>query len=592
MSHSRKTLPLMLTCALAATTAQANGYFTEHSGDPNDMGITISPINTATTNADPLKNPVAINQKDIAIGLNANANYGGSKHTNPNADTANVAIGFNAVTRGSANVNTDSAIAIGKNANAAAASVTTLAAAPSATEDGIAIGHNAQAVGGGIHIGGNQTANTTAPRTGATSLGHNIENEGIAGTVVGFNSKIDTNAAAMGMGQGVASVITGAFNSIDATDASKNSNGAAIAVTGSLNQIKDSNGVTVMGSANQITGAYKDETLSAADALRIMQGDLTPLADKNLGSVSVIGGGNIVKDTTFASITGAHNNVSNSQDVFVAGSRNTIGDAAGATNSTIVMGNDNSFTGGSHNIVMGHRDASAGTVTPVGNLTNSIVLGSNYNVANDIDNSVVIGHSSTLDTGAKNAVAIGGGTKVSVEGGVALGQGSVANRAAITAADAYVPATADTAQTQAVHDTVKGNFAAVSVGHGDATRQITHVAAGSQDSDAVNVAQLKAVQQQSNSNSTAVTQLGGQLEQTTRDLRAGIAGASAIAFLQQPHKAGQTMVSVGVGGFRDATALAVGLAGSSADGQTSFRVGVGVNNRRDVNWGGSLGYAW
>ncbi|MFC7370011.1 ESPR-type extended signal peptide-containing protein, partial [Vreelandella zhaodongensis] len=85
------------------------------------------------------------------------------------------------------------------------------------------------------------------------------------------------------------------------------------------------------------------------------------------------------------------------------------------------------------------------------------------------------------------AAALGANTEVLVDDGVALGSGSISTVG--PGVDGYIPATADAAQEQAILDTaaVRG---AVDVG----SRQITSVAAGTQDDDAVNVSQLKAVE--------------------------------------------------------------------------------------------------
>ena len=69
----------------------------------------------------------------------------------------------------------------------------------------------------------------------------------------------------------------------------------------------------------------------------------------------------------------------------------------------------------------------------------------------------------------------------------------MADRPAILPAAAYVPAGATAGQTTAIQNTVVGSLGAVSVGSAAGTRQITNVAAGSADTDAVNVAQLKAI---------------------------------------------------------------------------------------------------
>lgn len=86
--------------------------------------------------------------------------------------------------------------------------------------------------------------------------------------------------------------------------------------------------------------------------------------------------------------------------------------------------------------------------------------------------------------------------------------------------------------------------------------------------------------------------LDDRLDDMEDDLRAGIAGATAIAFLQRPNEAGKSIVSAAVGGFRDQQALAIGYARNSDNNKWSIKAGVGINTRKDVNWGGSIGYQW
>ena len=90
----------------------------------------------------------------------------------------------------------------------------------------------------------------------------------------------------------------------------------------------------------------------------------------------------------------------------------------------------------------------------------------------------------------KKSIAMGVNANSQVDGGVALGADSVSNRQQTS--NAYIPSGADTAQVNAIKAT-KGTTGAVSVGSDTVKRQIINVAAGTDDSDAVNVAQLKAV---------------------------------------------------------------------------------------------------
>ena len=135
------------------------------------------------------------------------------------------------------------------------------------------------------------------------------------------------------------------------------------------------------------------------------------------------------------------------------------------------------------------------TVTLYQAASNSIAAGTNV-IANG-SNAVAVGYSSTADNSAvaigdtasakENAVAIGKKTKATAEGSIALGKGAEANRDGGVAGWDSKTGTAST-KSDAAWQSGEG---ALSIGNGGASRQITHVAAGSEDSDAVNLAQLK-----------------------------------------------------------------------------------------------------
>ncbi|MDU7070377.1 YadA-like family protein, partial [Campylobacter ureolyticus] len=119
----------------------------------------------------------------------------------------------------------------------------------------------------------------------------------------------------------------------------------------------------------------------------------------------------------------------------------------------------------------------------------------------DSKGGVAIGMQAKVGNNAENAISIGTKSQVSVAGGVALGSYSQANRKALSDAEkqeVYLAKNTDVA------NTVKNTKGAISVGKSGEdgfTRQITGVAAGTEDSDAVNVAQLKAVQKVANQGS-------------------------------------------------------------------------------------------
>ena len=132
--------------------------------------------------------------------------------------------------------------------------------------------------------------------------------------------------------------------------------------------------------------------------------------------------------------------------------------------------------------------------------TASVALGAMSQAAGDASmamglNALAEGDASTAigplaRSKGKKSIAMGVNANSQVDGGVALGADSVSNRQQTS--NAYIPSGAGAAQVNAINAT-KGTTGAVSVGSDTVKRQIINVAAGTDDSDAVNVAQLKAV---------------------------------------------------------------------------------------------------
>lgn len=282
-------------------------------------------------------------------------------------------------------------------------------------------------------------------RVGTITVGYNSYNGAAYGTVIGTESKINysdqktANAAA---------TIVGAQSEIIADN--KPYSGVANGIFGSANKIQNSNGVTIQGSGNTVTDAYKDMNINTNEGLAILGGDYSVLAKKQSGAIAVVGGANTVSKQT----------------------------------DSTVIGYDNRLIGGEENI--SHDVFMAGSHNTLTNVSDSIVMG-NKNTIEGVSNVISFGHQNTIS--ANNAVAIGNGAGVRVEGGVALGVGSVAS----TDANAlgYGAAEGETGIAW------KATNGAVSVGSSvegkKITRQITNVAAGTEDTDAVNVAQLKKV---------------------------------------------------------------------------------------------------
>ena len=308
------------------------------------------------------------------------------------------------------------------------------------TQDGTLTKGQSVALGNGAVTGAKSTSigsNAVGGREGTITIGANANNGSLYATVIGTDSKVNY----MTRNSGAAATIVGAKSEIK--NDNKSYSGVANGIFGSANKIQNSNGVTIQGSGNTVTNAYKDMSGSGFNLGGVS-------VKKDAGAVGVIGGMNTVSNQIYTNVIGFGNTVAGdadniSHDVFVAGSRNNLSKVS----DSIVMGNDNTIS--------------------------------------DRSNVISFGHQNTIS--ASNAVAIGNGAGVSVKGGVALGVGSVAS----TAAGALGYGAAE-GETSIAWNATHG---AVSVGSSvegkEITRQITNVAAGTADTDAVNVAQLKKV---------------------------------------------------------------------------------------------------
>ena len=366
--------------------------------------------------------------------------------------STNSSVGKNAIALGQGASAVDNSIAIGNGAS--------VVEGGSHGKDGVALGTNAHAGYKGTSLGNSAISG----REGTIVIGDTTNASSLYSTVVGTNSKITSDSTAYTFTspyfsksvivQGAVSTSYGAYNTI--TNKEKIFSGVANSIIGSVNTVTNSNGVTIQGTGNTVSNAYKDMKFGLGDLLNLKNGDYSSLAQNDSGAIAIIGGGNTISDQLSSTVIG-------------------FGNTLKGKNSTGV------FTGGSHNILT--------------NVSNSLVMG-DYNTLNDLENVISLGNNNTVT--ANKAVAIGNGTTVEAEGGVAIGVGSVADRVAGSEKGARGAFAPDTIPEVALSTWISTR-GAFSVGGtvvvGDTveniTRQITNVAAGSEDTDAVNVAQLK-----------------------------------------------------------------------------------------------------
>ena len=345
---------------------------------------------------------------------------------------------------------------------------------------GIAIGQNTYARSGSLMIGdhkyvgalGDTTVNSNTDDekrklsvlVGATTVGLNSYSAGAFATTTGAYS-IMTNAYDGNTNQGSAAqnfgaVINGSFNSIESKTSGSSVSGIANAVVGTANRTHNANGTLVFGAGNEVTNSV-DNIANPMSFLGI--NSPKELAEKlredirrndSGGAVLAIGGGNKADYAYRSQLVGVGNTLT--------------GTAAEKA---------------AYNLLNGYKN----TGTNVSGVT---VIGTNRTVSNAKDTIVMGSSAGGITTTASKAVILGSEANAEKDGGVALGADSVASVDKDIAG--YDPSTKlASANTSAAW---KATHAAVSVGNGStATRQITGVAAGTNDTDAVNVAQLKAI---------------------------------------------------------------------------------------------------
>lgn len=367
---------------------------------------------------------------------------------------------------------------------------------PTKVPTGVAIGQNTYARSGGIMIGthnykgdiGDTTVDTNDVSSmrshnvsvNATTIGVNSINNATFGVVNGAYSAItgsyDGGAFRSQAAQNFGATITGSLNSIESKTATSDYSGIGNSIVGTANRTFNSNGSIIMGAGNEITNSVTAITgapTSGGNSAKALSEKLrTSVKRSNGGGATMaFGGGNKADYTLRTSMIGINN---------------TVTGADGAESAdNLVMGVGNTASNVQHLTAIGSKNT-------VSDANNTVIVGDNRKVTG-ANNSVIIGSSDAETTTTVNdAVAIGHNTEVSAEGGVALGSKSKATVAAGAAGYDISTKAASTDTTS----TWKATASAVSVGDvaNDVTRQITSVAAGTNDTDAVNVAQLKKVE--------------------------------------------------------------------------------------------------
>lgn len=493
----------------------------------------------------------------------------------------------------------------------------------------IAIGANTYARTGSIMIGSHVYKGNMGDVTGIDTDSFNTDSNGAYGftvnsTTIGTNSFTRGNLAttigdyniqsgkSRGYGwnsllygaQNFGATVIGALNSNESQSAGSGMSGIANSIVGVANKVNSSNGTLVFGAGNEVTnsltGIYGvDDTTSLRDATVAQNALKNAVAESDAGgAVLAIGGANkadwarksqligVGNTLTGASsavseynmINGYKNKVTNATHTSIIGSNNNAKDVQATT----VMGDNNALTGNGNHVIGDNHKVTGKNNILIGNNkeqethggSDSVIIGNNASAGNG---SMVMGNKAhagntgialgmNASAGDGQNLAIGYYAKVSgAKNSTALGYASKVEKRDILLSD--------------------GEDGVISVGKsvgqsGEAgiTRRIINVKAGVNDTDAVNVSQLKGVKAEALKHSTVtngdanitvtegLNKDGGKEYKVALNNDITLAGDDPDAFVRISGSKGTIWTS----GSVTAGSVAVGTA--KADGTTPFFV--------------------
>lgn len=463
-SQSNKRVRSMTAVVAAAMMLTGFGGMAIEAANPANEDVNIAVGKGASTNTT-MGNPPGVVSGYIAIGENAYAWNGG----NPNGIGRKESyLDFNQGAVSPSSLFTKAKVTNGtKLAGAIAIGKNTVARTGS-----LMIGdHTYEGELGDIEVKSSQKM-TLNNGVYSTTLGASSYNSGSMSTVTGaFSITSNRGTSTIYDAQNFGATVYGSLNSIESSKSGSLAAGTANSVLGFGNRTQNTNASLVWGTGNEVTNSieylkinnpyWHDVSASGAqqqiiDAMR---------SDQYAGgSVMAIGGGNKADWATYSQLLGVGNTLT--------------GTEKDVSKLTLINGYKNAVTNAQNTTIIGSNNKAK-------NIQSTIVMG-DENTLEDRQGVISLGNKNTIE--ADNAVAIGHDARVSVEGGLALGIHSVSDREIGTLG--YL---ADKGEESI---TWKANGGAVSVGSSaegsyQITRQITNVAAGTSDTDAVNVAQLK-----------------------------------------------------------------------------------------------------
>lgn len=366
-------------------------------------------------------------------------------------------------------------------------------------DNAVAIGTKSKATGtGSIAIGDeastlsnqgedNQPTNAIAIGTGAASKHNNS-------TAIGYGANVNDNAGDDNIAIGTQTGKVNTYNNPVTTGISGGSAGIAIGKYSSIVASQDTTETDGIAKNNIAIGTNTSITLGSNS---IVMGNGAYSQASQGSSIALGNGANVASSTTSNGVAiGTNAQVASTNGGVAIGNGAKATNSNGGDGSPVAVGQSAEATG-TQAVAIGYK------ATASGNQVGQTVVGSNANATANYG--TIIGYGATGTNTQANQTAIGHLATTNAAGGVALGANSNSDRPydSTSATSPYIPTGASDEQTKRINDT-KATTGAVSVGYTDSSnssknvrRQIINVAAGKEDTDAVNVAQLKAVQSQS-----------------------------------------------------------------------------------------------
>ena len=215
--------------------------------------------------------------------------------------------------------------------------------------------------------------------------------------------------------------------------------------------------------------------------------------------------------------------------------------------------------------------------------------------------SVAIGSGSIA--AADNSVALGTGSEANEENTVSVGSSTNQRRITNVAAGKNDTDAVNVAQLKsseagsvryATNEDGSINYTTMNLGDGKGgTTRISNVSAGVNNNDAVNYAQLKqSVQETKQYTDQRMVEMDNKLSKTESKLSGGIASAMAMTGLPQAYTPGASMASIGGGTYNGESAVALGVSMVSANGRWVYKLQGSTNSQGEYSAAVGAGIQW